>query len=63
MSDNAKHLYDNIMDMIKDNKDHKWDVAIKQSLDMLEMLVSMAGDEREEDYDTAIKLARQALED
>ena len=59
MSDGAKGLYDVLMDMIKDNTDHKWDADIKQSLDMLENLVGMAEDSS--DYDTAIKLARRAL--
>jgi hypothetical protein len=59
MSDSAKGLYNILMDMINDNKDHRWDADIKQSLDMLENLVGMAEDSS--DYDTAIRMARRAL--
>lgn len=59
MKDSAKGLYNILMDMINDNKDHRWDADIKQSLDMLENLVGMAEDSS--DYDTVIRMARRAL--
>ena len=61
MTDNARALYDVLMDIIKDNKDHRWDADIKQSLDMLESLCGMAGEGHDTDYDLAVKMARQAL--
>lgn len=64
MKDSAKGLLDTLMDLINGNKDHKWDADIQKAFEMLEYLLAMARpDEDVSDYQEAINIARQALEE